>query len=105
RDAVALLNKRVRPARGKTLGAGEVERLIADLDADSFPTREKASRELERVGKPAKGALAKALAAGPAPEKRRRLEELLDRLSRAGPAPDALRPSRALEVLERVGTP
>jgi hypothetical protein len=50
-------------------------------------------------------ALLAALKAKPGPEKKRRLEELLKALAPGGPNPELVRPARALEVLERVGTP
>jgi hypothetical protein len=89
----------------KTIQPAAVDKLIADLDDDSFPVREKATHELEQAGQAAKEALVKALAAKPAPEKRRRLEELLERLGRTGPTRELLRPLRAVELLERIGTP
>ncbi len=53
----------------------------------------------------ARSALLKARAATPSPEKKRRVQELVDALNTAGPARDMVRPARALEVLERLGTP
>jgi hypothetical protein len=55
----------------------KVKRWISRLDADSFATRKVASRELERIGRPAKPLLREALKHRPSPEVRRRIEALL----------------------------
>jgi hypothetical protein len=46
-----------------------------------------------------------ALAMKPSPEQKRRLEELVEALKTCPPDPELVRPTRALEVLERIGTP
>ncbi len=84
-------------------GAGDPERvarLVADLDSNAFAVRERAARELEKLGTAAEPALGKALEGRPSPEVRRRVEELLRRLA-AGRLADR----RAVEVLEHVGSP
>jgi hypothetical protein len=53
--------------------------LIKNLDSDRFEVRQKALRELEELRDAAEPALRRALAAGPSPEARRRLEGLLDK--------------------------
>jgi hypothetical protein len=78
-------------------------RLLADLDANEFQAREAASRELERLGQRAEGALRKALESKPSPEAGRRLRALLEKLDEPLTAPDNLRLLRALEVLEAAG--
>src|SRR5258707_1351626 len=54
-----------------------VAKLIADLDARVFATREKATKELQRLGKRIEPALRKALDESLVLEVRKRLEELL----------------------------
>src|SRR5262249_3607399 len=54
--------------------------LIAELDSDSFETRQKAEQELGKLGAAAKPFLREALKANPALEPRRRLEQLLRKL-------------------------
>jgi len=105
REALTLLGKRLTPAAGKVLTAKEIEQRLADLDSDTFQTREKASEALVAVGKQARPALVKALAEKPSAEKKHRLEELLAALAPTGPTVEMIRPTRALEVLERLGTP
>jgi hypothetical protein len=58
----------------------QLRRWIADLDSDSFAVREKASRELERLGHAAAPALRRAKEDRPSPEQLRRIRELLEKL-------------------------
>jgi hypothetical protein len=83
-----------------------LDRLIADLDSDTFARREAASRELSRLGTIAESALRKCLENSPSAELRRRAEPLLEAL----PGwlikdPETLRIVRAIWVLQRIGTP
>jgi hypothetical protein len=100
--AVPYLAKQVRPAEGPA--AARLARLIADLDAENFDDRDRATRELAALGDAAEPALRKALEGKPSAEVRQRVEGLLAKL-RAGTGPEALRRGRAVEVLERAGTP
>jgi hypothetical protein len=84
---------------------GRLARLIADLDADSFDAREKASEELGKLGQVAEPALRGILEGKPSLEVRRRAEQLLARLGGNETTPDSLRIIRAVEALELLGTP
>jgi hypothetical protein len=91
------------------LGAGPgfdelLARLIAELDHRRYAVREKATQELMRIGLPAVPALRRALAAGPSPEVRLRVERVLADID-IGAGASPLRHLRALEALERIGTP
>ncbi|HJT78399.1 MAG TPA: WD40 repeat domain-containing protein, partial [Gemmataceae bacterium] len=77
--SVALLRERLRPA--PRAGAKEIKRWLAALDSDDFSQRERASRELGRLGDAVGADLRRLLTAGPSPEARRRAEELLARLA------------------------
>ena len=103
-EATALIKANLAPAKAKKLDTAEVARLIADLDHNDFEQREKASKALAAIGKPASAALTKALQGEPSAEKKRRIKELLDALRAKAPTPEMVRPTRALEVLERIGT-
>jgi hypothetical protein len=103
RQAVPWLRERVRLV--PRVDNGRIARLIADLDSDRFETREQASRGLEKLAELAEPALEQARANPPSAEVRRRVQQLLDRRERAEPTPDRLRLTRALEALERMGTP
>jgi dipeptidyl aminopeptidase/acylaminoacyl peptidase len=100
-QAVPLLKARLRPA---TVGTAQVGRLIADLDADDFEAREKASAALAQVGVSAEPALRRALAAAPSAEVRKRVAALLDRLASGSRSPEFLVAIRATEVLEVLGS-
>jgi hypothetical protein len=101
--SIAFLQKRLHPT--KAVDGKRLARLLADLDATSFKTRKKASRALGQLGDQAEPALRRALQGRPALEVLRRIEAVLDQIER-GPLPqETLRFLRAVEVLERVGTP
>jgi hypothetical protein len=101
--AVALLTERLRPE--KAPDRARIPRLIADLDSDSFDTREKATAELENFGELAAPALKKALLGKPSAELQRRAEELLEGLAARPLLPERRRQLRGVEVLEGLGTP
>ncbi|HVS38557.1 MAG TPA: hypothetical protein VMS17_23575 [Gemmataceae bacterium] len=99
----AFLRERLRPVG--MADKERVARLIADLDSDDFDMRETASRRLAELEEAAGPALEAALMHNPSPEAQRRATELLDRLGHWPPVPARLRAVRAVEVLERLGTP
>jgi hypothetical protein len=99
--AVPLLKEKVHPVAA--LEPGRLARLVADLDDPVFAVRERATRELKGLGEPAAPALKGALENNPSAELRRRAERLLDSL--AEPSPAEWPGLRAVEVLERAGTP
>jgi WD40 repeat protein len=101
--AEPLLRRRLRPVRASD--AARLTRQIADLDHARPAVRQQATAELEALGERAAPAFRRALAAGPSAEAKMRLERLLARLD--GPVSDAetLRGLRAVELLERLGTP
>jgi WD40 repeat protein len=101
--AVELLRQRLK-AQGGRVDSKRLEKLIVDLDSDSFAKREKASQELAAAGRAAEGLLRKTLDKDPSAEVRRRVQELLERME-GGASQDRLRAVRAIEVLERIGTP
>jgi hypothetical protein len=85
-------------------------KLIADLDAIKFAVRQRATAELEKLGEAAVPALRLALEGNPSPELARRVQSLLDKVNspnervRRLPAV-VVQLLRAVEVLERAGTP
>lgn len=101
--AVRVVRERLKPA--EAADAKRVARLVAELDHPKYAVRERAGELLEEVGPAAREALREA-AGGTSLESRQRAAELLRRLERRqGVAPGRLRRGRAVEVLERVGTP
>jgi hypothetical protein len=107
--AVKLLAEKFAPP--KTPADPRIAGLIADLDSDDFATREAASAMLRELGAKAAPALRRAATGSGSAEVRRRAEKLLAPSSvppaklRLPAAGELLRGLRAVEVLERVGTP
>jgi sugar lactone lactonase YvrE len=83
--------------------------LLSDLDADDFGVRERAERALAEAGRAAEPEMRRALAGNPSPEAAHRLRRVLrdfpDQEPDAERDLERLRLGRAIEVLERVGTP
>src|SRR5205814_1902013 len=101
--SVPFLTGKIKPIEG--VDAARVNKLIEDLDARRFPDRRKAQDELERLGGLAAPALKKALETRPSVELRKRIEELLAKAKGHTLAPARLQVVRAVEALERAGTP
>ncbi len=105
-QAVALLRVRVPPAGALPRAEGEkFARLLADLDAPEFTAREKATDDMAKMGATIEAAVRVELRKGPASaEVRRRLQQVLQTIVKGEISADVLRPLRAVEVLEYVGT-
>jgi WD40 repeat protein len=99
-ESITYLEKRLEPI--PPVVPGRLARLIAELDSDKFEVRQRAGEELEGLGEAAAGACRKALQGRPSAEARRRLEELLEKvtLQMWSPSVERLRTLRALEALE-----
>lgn len=103
--AVPLLRARLQPV--PAADAEKIARLLNDLEGRDFGTRQRAAADLEKLGELIEPALKEALAAQPGLERRQRLEQVYERLAAAAAQPPAerLQASRAIEVLDRIGTP
>jgi dipeptidyl aminopeptidase/acylaminoacyl peptidase len=99
---VPFLREHVPPAA--EANAEQVRRWIADLDSEQFAVRAAAVKELEKLDDRAAPALREALAGKPSAELRKQVEELLAGL-RLVCSPEVLRRLRAVQVLERIGSP
>ena len=85
----------------------DIPELIRALDSPAFAARERAARRLRETGLKTEPALREALHTA-TPETKQRIERLLEALDptpRLPLAGEALRGVRAIEVLERAGTP
>jgi len=102
RQAVSLLRKHIRTVTAAELR--QMAQLIADLDNKSFQVRQRAAAQLERLGEVAEPLVRAALEGGPSLEARRRLEQLLPKVTNILASPARLGNARALEVLDRLGT-
>jgi hypothetical protein len=106
KQALPLLSERL-PSSPAADGQ-RIARLIADLDSEKFEAREKAAKELGSLGDLAVPALRLTTAGEPSAETRRRVDRILaDTKVQEGiiTSLDYLRALRALEILERIGTP
>jgi WD40 repeat protein len=104
-EAVPFLKERLRRMADLDSRVGS---LIADLDDDRYEVREKATRELERLGPEARFPLRLALDRSRSAEVRRRCEQVLARLKRPGDesaGPDPRGVGLSLTILEQIGTP
>jgi hypothetical protein len=87
------------------LDGKRLARLIADLDADEFAARERASKGLAALGAAAAPALRAALRGKPSPEAAHRLRQLLKPLDDQNRSPETVRELQRIEALERAGPP
>lgn len=86
--------------------ARRLRQLLRDLESEHFAVRQAAEQGLRDLGELAELALSKALQARPTVEAKRRLEQLLAALNPAGLLRgEPLRAVRAIQVLERIGSP
>jgi WD40 repeat protein len=101
-EAMKVLRERLHPVRG---GDEALSKWIAELDAEKFAVRDKATRELIKLGPGARDALAAKLKEVPPLEVQRRIEKLLLDLKAVPPTNEQLQLIRAVEALDRIGTP
>jgi WD40 repeat protein len=102
-QSLKLLRERLHPASAPDIQ--RISLLIADTHNDRYAVRQKATAELERLGEEAEPQLVQAAVNPPSQETRRRAEMLLAKLESGKLTGETLRGVRALEVLERIGTP
>jgi hypothetical protein len=100
-DALAILRAHVKSV---SVTVESIDKLVGDLDHPRFAEREKAAKELGMLGRMTESALKKKLASKPSPEVTMRIEKLLADFKSVRPTVDQLRESRAVEILERIGT-
>ena len=102
KEALDFLARRLTKALPRDVEG--IHRLITDLDSDAFETRQAASYKLKEFGPLAEPELKETTASGSA-EARRRAEELLAAIDPYALPPGRLREIRAVQALERIGTP
>jgi WD40 repeat protein/beta-lactamase regulating signal transducer with metallopeptidase domain len=103
-QAVPFLGERLKPAA--RVDPEKINRWIDDLESEKFSVRQEATTNLLKVaGEQAVPALQQVLKSSPPLETRKRVEELLDRLTSGTLTAEQLRVVRAVEALERIGTP
>jgi hypothetical protein len=104
KEAVPFVQKQLKPTAAPD--AKQIAKWIADLDAEAFQEREDATEALVRAGPAAEVMVKKALANKPSAEAKQRLDFVVSKLSgNLGPNMEDVRATRAVEVLEKIGTP
>jgi WD40 repeat protein len=98
--AMPLFRKQLKPHTPVT--AERLSRLIADLEAEDFPKREGATRELVALGDAAEFELKRTRKGTDSPEAIRRIDHILKRLEHR--TPEAERQLLAVLALEAIGT-
>lgn len=101
--ALRLITTRVKPIA--TVDPKAVTVLIEKLGSSEFAEREAASKELATLAPAAVDQLRQAIGKSDSPEVRARLDVLLSGARETKLSGEPLRAVRAIEVLERVGTP
>jgi HEAT repeat protein len=83
----------------------KIDQWVVDLDSSMFTKRANAISQLEKLGDLAIPALKKVLAGKASLETRRRVEPLLEKLTSGSFTAEQIRVIRAIEVLDKIGTP
>ena len=103
RQTVPLLRERLKPAA--RIDPRKIAGWIGELESEKYAVRKAAAASLLQVGEQAVPALRKVLASSPPLETRKRIEELLEKLTGGTLTSEQLRIVRSVEILERIGTP
>ncbi len=103
KDSLPWIKDRLKPA--ERIDPKHVEGLIGRLDDGQFKIRQAATAELQKIGERALPVIDKALTGKPALETQLRLEETRKRVTGLLLLGERLQTIRAIEVLERIGSP
>jgi hypothetical protein len=99
--AVVLLGERLQAVKPS---GPRVKQLLTNLDSKRFPIREAAFRELKKMGSSIEPDLRQALTGRISPEVRKRVQALLDQYGTHPATPEERQQTRAMQVLERLGS-
>jgi WD40 repeat protein len=102
-QVVALCQAKLEPT--PRVEAARIEELVEQIGSEVFKVRQKAQTELARLGEVALPQLRKALTTNLPLEARLRLEDLEAKAATLALSGERLRMARAIEILERIGTP
>jgi len=104
-DHVGFIGERLRDTSVDKDLPARIQKLLADLDADAFDVRDRATDELVKIGGPAIEAVRSLTASAPSDEVRYRARFILRKLNaHTTPVSEAGRMARVVRVLERAGT-
>jgi hypothetical protein len=101
-EAVAFLKDRLQA--DAPVDAKRIDQLIGQLDSDDFDVRERATRELEKLEATIEETLRQAIEHSASTEVRTRATAILAKIL-PNRSPALVRQLRAVEVVERIGTP
>jgi len=104
-QAVKLLDAKIAPPRKADPGEKAIPEWVQDLSSGQFVVRARATDMLRKLGPAAEADLRAALQKAVDVETRRRLEELLDRITAQDWTPHEVLHARAVEVLDAIPTP
>ena len=107
-QSVPFLHTQLRPALASAVkydDANGIEKLVAALDSPHFASRVHARVQLERLHRHAEAALRRALKKPVSLQQKKEIEAVLKALEWPYTFADQLRRLRAIEALERIGTP
>ena len=91
-------------AKPKLAPSDQIKQWIDDLDSRQYAVRERAEKKLQAHADQAEAELRKALATSAEAEGRKRISRILESANSRS-SPDVVREVRAIEVLEKIGTP
>lgn len=102
-QSIPFLARKLPPAQPPAVESTQA--LIAALGSADFKKRERASAELETLGRIAESTMREAVESNKSAEVTRRLQTILNRIAHSPPLPEELRAVRAVEAVEWIGTP
>ncbi len=101
-QSLPLLSRQMQPARSPD--PKRLAHLLRELEEDAFARRDAARKEIQSIGEGAVPALHKALEGKPSADLKRLIEGLLEEIEPRANTPQCLLASRAIAVLERIGS-
>jgi RNA polymerase sigma factor (sigma-70 family) len=102
--AIPFLGQQIRAVAVPPVDIKAIEKWVAELDAESYATREKAAKELSAAGELAIVPLQRLLEKPPSIEAAKRAETILQKVAEPVLTPDRRRALEAITLLEQLGT-
>jgi RNA polymerase sigma factor (sigma-70 family) len=103
--AISFLAKKIRAVAVPEVDMKAIDKMVADLDDASHPTREKAAKGLADAGEAAIVPLQRLVEKPPSLEAAKRAETILRKLGEPALTPDRLRALEVIDLLEQLRTP
>lgn len=103
-QAVKMLETKIMPIAPLSAGGEAIAQWIRDLGSNQFAVRGKATQALQKLGSAAEPVLRGAFGQATDVEAKRRLGDLIDRITYREWTAEELRFTRAVEVLDAIGT-